>query len=81
MPRVHPVTPVVTADGSSCSWSRPRPRDGICASGGGTRCTTAFPTPRAAGGEFFVSGTGHLVEDASVRATAERAASYDPDAR
>jgi hypothetical protein len=39
------------------------------------------PDDDGSGGEFFVSGTGHLVEDAAIRATVVGSASYEPEER
>jgi hypothetical protein len=81
MPRVHPVTPVVTADGLFVFMESTSPKGRDLRERGGYALHNGVPDSEGAGGEFFVSGTGHLVEDASVRAIAERAASYDPEAR
>jgi hypothetical protein len=81
MPRVHPVTPVVTADGLFVFMESTSPKGRDLRERGGYALHNGVPDTEGSGGEFFVSGTGHLVEDASVRANAERAASYDPDAR
>jgi hypothetical protein len=81
MPRVHPVTPVVTADGLFVFMESTSPKGRDLRERGGYALHCGVPDNEGSGGEFFVSGTGHLVEDASVRASAEGAASYDPDAR
>jgi hypothetical protein len=81
MPRVHPVTPVVTADGLFVFMESTSPKGRDLRERGGYALHNGVPDSEGAGGEFFVSGTGHLVEDASVRASAERAASYDPAER
>jgi Pyridoxamine 5'-phosphate oxidase len=80
-PRVHPVTPVVTADGLFVFMESTSPKGRDLRERGGYALHSGVPDSEGAGGEFFVSGTGHLVEDGSVRAIAERAASYDPEAR
>jgi hypothetical protein len=80
-PRVHPVTPVVTADGLFVFMESTSPKGRDLRERGRYALHNGVPDTEGSGGEFFVSGTGHLVEDGSVRATAERAASYDPEAR
>ena len=80
-PRVHPVTPVVTADGLFVFMESTSPKGRDLRERGRYALHNGVPDTEGSGGEFFVSGTGYLVEDASVRATAERAASYDPEAR
>ena len=81
MPRVHPVTPVVTADGLFVFMESTSPKGRDLRERGRYALHNGVPDTEGSGGEFFVSGTGHLVEDASVRAVAERAASYDPAER
>jgi hypothetical protein len=81
MPRVHPVTPVVTAEGLFVFMESTSPKGRDLRERGGFALHSGVPDSEGTGGEFFVGGTGHLVEDASVRAIAEQAASYDPDAR
>ena len=81
MPRVHPVTPVVTADGLFVFMESTSPKGQDLRERGGYALHSGVPDNEGSGGEFFVSGTGHLVEDASIRAIAERAASYEPESR
>jgi hypothetical protein len=80
-PRVHPVTPVVTADGLFVFMESTSPKGGDLLERAGYALHNGVPDNEGAGGEFFVSGTGHLVEDASIRAVAERAATYEPESR
>jgi hypothetical protein len=81
MPRVHPVTPVVSADGLFVFMESTSPKGQDLRERGGYALHSGVPDNEGSGGEFFVSGTGHLVEDASIRAIAERAASYEPEPR
>ena len=81
MPRVHPVTPVVTRDGLFVFMESTSPKGRDLCERGGYALHCGVPNNDGSGGEFSVSGTGYLVEDASIRAIAERAASYDPEAR
>jgi hypothetical protein len=46
-PRVHPVTPIIDPDGSSCSWSRPRPRATTSLPAACTRCMASYQTTAA----------------------------------
>jgi hypothetical protein len=75
------VTPVVTADGLFVFMESTSPKGRDLRERGRYALHNGVPDTEGSGGEFFVSGTGHLVEDPEVRAIAERAASYDPDAR
>jgi hypothetical protein len=79
-PRVHPVTPVVTLDGLFVFMEPTSPKGRDVRERGRYTLHNGVPDTDGTGGEFFVSGRGRLVEDAAIRATAERAASYDPAA-
>jgi hypothetical protein len=81
MPRVHPVTPVVSAEGLFVFMESTSPKGLDLRERGRYALHSGVPDNEGSGGEFFVSGTGHLVEDASIRAIAERAASYEPESR
>lgn len=81
MPRVHPVTPVVTADGLFVFMESTSPKGQDLRERGGFALHSGVRDNEGSGGEFLVNGTGHLVDDASVRAVAERAATYEPEAR
>jgi hypothetical protein len=81
MPRVHPVTPVVSAEGLFVFMEPTSPKGQDLRERGAYALHSGVPDNDGSGGEFFVSGTGHLVEDASVRANAERAATYEPESR
>jgi hypothetical protein len=79
-PRVHPVTPVVTLDGLFVFMEPASPKGRDVRERGRYALHNGVPDTDGTGGEFSVSGRGRLVEDAVIRATAERAASYDPAA-
>jgi hypothetical protein len=79
-PRVHPVTPVVTLDGLFVFMEPTSPKGRDVRERGRFALHNGVPDTEGSGGEFSVSGSGRLVEDAAIRAVVERAASYDPAA-
>ena len=80
-PRVHPVTPVVAEDDLFVFMEPTSPKGRDLRERGRYALHNGVPDTEGSGGEFFVSGTGRLVDDPATRAIAERAASYDPAAR
>jgi Pyridoxamine 5'-phosphate oxidase len=80
-PRVHPVTPVVTADGLFVFMEPTSPKGRDLRERGRYALHNGVPDDDGSGGEFFVSGTGHPVEDAAIRATVVEAATYEPAER
>jgi Pyridoxamine 5'-phosphate oxidase len=77
-PRVHPVTPVITADGLFVFMEPTSPKGRDLRERGRFALHNGVPDDDGSGGEFFVSGTGHQVEDAAIRATVVESASYEP---
>jgi hypothetical protein len=77
-PRVHPVTPVLTAKGLFVFMepTSPKRRDLLARSWYALH--NGVPDTDGTGGEFFVSGRGVAVDDATIRASAVDAAMYDP---
>jgi hypothetical protein len=77
-PRVHPVTPIVTAEGLYVFMESTPPKGADLP----VRSQCAPPQRRAdnagTGGEVAVLGTGHLVNDPKVRLQVAVAASYEP---
>jgi hypothetical protein len=77
-PRVHPVTPIFTADGLYLFMEPTSPK------GADLRARPLFalhngvPDNAGTGGEASVTGTAHAVDDAAMRATVASAASYAP---
>ena len=80
-PRVHPVTPVVTADGLYVFMEPTSPKGDDLRERGWFALHSSVPDDTGSGGEASVSGTGHPVDDDAVRATVVAAASYDPEDR
>ena len=80
-PRVHPVTPVVTADGLFVFMESTSPKGRDLRERGRYALHNGVPDTDGSGGEFFVTGAGSPVDDAAVRAGAVGAASYNPDHR
>ena len=77
-PRVHPVTPIFTADGLYLFMEPTSPKAADLRERGSFALHNGVPDNAGTGGEASVSGTGHAVDDAAVRATVVTAASYDP---
>jgi hypothetical protein len=80
-PRVHPVTPIVTADGLYVFMEPTSPKAADIRDRRWFALHNGVPDTAGTGGEAWVGGTGHPVEDPAVRAAAAAAASYDPDDR
>ena len=76
--RVHPVTPIFTADGLYLFMEPTSPKAADLRERGWFALHNGVPDNAGTGGEASVSGTGHPVDDAAVRATVVAAASYDP---
>ena len=77
-PRVHPVTPIFTADGLYLFMEPTSPKGADLRERGWFALHNGVPDNTGTGGEASVSGTGHPVDDAAVRATVVAAASYEP---
>jgi hypothetical protein len=77
-PRVHPVTPIVTADGLYLFMEPTSPKGADLRQRGWFALHNGVPDNAGTGGEAAVSGTGHFIDDAAVRATVAAAASYPP---
>jgi hypothetical protein len=78
MPRVHPVTPIVTGDGLFLFMEPTSPKGRDLREGRGYALHAMVPDNNGTGGEFAVTGHGRSVEDAVVRATVAAAAAYAP---
>jgi len=68
-PRVHPVTPIFTADGLYLFMEPTSPKAADLRERGWFALHNGVPDNAGTGGEASVSGTGHPVDDAAVRAT------------
>ena len=77
-PRVHPVTPIFTADGLYLFMEPTSPKGADLRERGWFALHNGVPDDAGTGGEVSVSGTGHPVDDPTVRATVAAAASYRP---
>ena len=77
-PRVHPVTPIVTVDGLYVFMEPTSPKGADLRERRVFALHSGVPDNAGTGGEASVSGTGHPVDDAVVRATVVAAASYGP---
>jgi hypothetical protein len=75
-PRVHPVTPIITSDGLYLFMEPASPKVVDLRERGWFALHSAVPDNAGTGGEASVSGTGHRVDDATVRATVAAAARY-----
>jgi hypothetical protein len=77
-PRVHPVTPIITAGGLFLFMEPASPKGRDLRERGWYALHNGVPDTDGSGGEFFVSGKGFPVEDAATRGIAAEAASYEP---
>jgi hypothetical protein len=77
-PRVHPVTPILTAEGLFVFMEPTSPKAEDLRRRGMFALHNGVPDTEGSGGEFFVSGRGFEVDDGAVRQGAVEAASYDP---
>lgn len=80
-PRVHPVTPIVSADGLFVFMEPTSPKGRDLQERRWFALHNGVPDIEGTGGEFFVSGAGFIEEDAGVRAKVAQAASYEPAER
>ena len=80
-PRVHPVTPIVSAEGLFVFMEPTSPKGRDLRERGWFALHNGVPDIEGSGGEFFVSGRGFLEKDAGVRAKVSQAASYEPAER
>jgi hypothetical protein len=80
-PRVHPVTPIVTAEGLFVFMEPTSPKGSDLRERGHFALHNGVPDNSGTGGEASVIGTGHPVDDAAIRAGAVAASSYEPAER
>ena len=80
-PRVHPVTPIFTAEGLYLFMEPSSPKGIDLRERKWFALHNGVADNSGTGGEASVSGTGHPVDDAGVRAAVVVGASYDPDDR
>jgi hypothetical protein len=78
VPRVHPVTPILTDDGLFLFMEPTSPKGHELRSGSGFSMHNAVPDMNGTGGEFIISGTGFSVESPQTRATVSDAARFKP---
>jgi hypothetical protein len=80
-PRVHPVSPIVAASGLYVFMEPTSPKGKDLRERSRFALHSGVPDNAGSGGEFYVSGTGRLVDDAAIRAEVIAAASYSPEDR
>ena len=80
-PRVHPVTPIVGADGLFVFMEPTSPKGYDLKRLARYALHSAVPNSGGDGGEFFVSGRAQLITDPARRAVAVQAARYAPKDR
>jgi hypothetical protein len=80
-PRVHPVTPILTADALYLFMEPTSPKGRDLRERGWYAMHNGVPDTHGTGGEFFITGRGVAVEDPAIRAQAVEAASYSPAER
>lgn len=80
-PRVHPVTPIFTAEGLFLFMEPTSPKGRDLRERAWFALHNGVPDNAGSGGEFFVSGGGLAVDDPDVRSRVADSASYAPAAR
>jgi hypothetical protein len=80
-PRVHPVTPILTADGLYVFMEPTSPKGRDLRERGGFAMHNGVPDDEGTGGEFFLGGRAVPVGDPSIRALVTKAARYEPEPR
>jgi hypothetical protein len=76
-PRVHPVTPIFTADGLYLFMEPASPKGADLRERGWFALHNGVPDNAGTGGEASLRGTGHPVDDPAVRAAVTAAAGYE----
>ena len=74
VPRVHPITPILTDEGLFLFMEPTSPKGHDQRSGSGFSMHNAVPDMNGTGGEFIISGSGFPVESPKTRATVSDAA-------
>ncbi len=77
-PRVHPVTPIITAEGLFLFMEPTSPKGRDLRERGWYALHNGVPDTNGTGGEFWISGRGFAVGDEGSRTSAAAAASYEP---
>lgn len=77
-PRVHPVTPIFTAEGLYLFMEPASPKGTDLRERGSFALHNGVPDNAGTGGEASVTGRGQPVDEDAVRATVAAAASYRP---
>lgn len=80
-PRVHPVTPIFTAQGLYLFMEPTSPKGRDLRERTWFALHSGVPDHKGTGGEVWVTGTGVPEDDARVRETVTAAAGYDPPPR
>jgi hypothetical protein len=78
VPRVHPVTPILSGEHLFLFMEPTSPKRRDLLDRGAYSLHNGVPDNSGTGGEFSVGGTARPVDDLEMRAEAERAASYPP---
>jgi hypothetical protein len=78
-PRVHPVTPVITADGLYLFMEPLSPKGRDLRERRFFALHNSVPDNAGSGGEASLRGTGRPVDDPAVRSAAVAAASFEPE--
>jgi hypothetical protein len=78
IPRVHPVTPVVTADRLYVFMEPSSPKGADLRERGAFALHNGVPDSAGTGGEVTITGTGRPSDDPAERAAAVDASTYEP---
>jgi hypothetical protein len=80
-PRVHPVTPILGDDQVFVFMDRSSPKGHDLKRSGRFALHASVENEDGGQGEFFISGTGELIEDQALRSVAVKHAGYDVSGR
>jgi hypothetical protein len=81
VPRVHPVTPIISDQGLFLFMEPTSPKGGDLRARGSYALHNGVPDNEGSGGEFWVSGRGVAVENPDTWSIAAQASSYEPAER
>lgn len=77
-PRVHPVTPILTSRGLFVFMEPTSPKGKDLRERGWFAMHSGVADNAGSGGEFYIAGRGHAVDDPEVRSDVTDSASYAP---
>ncbi len=78
VPRVHPVTPILTEDGLFLFMEPSSPKGKDLLAGAPFAMHNAVPGMNGTGGEFIIAGRGFAADEPETRAAVSKAARFAP---